>query len=84
MFSDFGFKDNGRPVLCTRGMPNAEAGSSSDAAWWYISLEGGPPTRLLRVYPGETHREVWEAALRHLDGREVPSPQSQVLDRAVR
>lgn len=76
MFHDFGFKDNGRRVQCTRGMRNAEAGSSSDAAWWYISLDGASPIRLLRVYPGETHREVWETALRHLDGQEVLSAKS--------
>jgi hypothetical protein len=67
MFHDFGFKDDGRRVMCTRGVRDASVGSSFDAAWWYISLEGRPPIRLVKVSPDETHREIWETALRHLD-----------------
>ncbi|HEX8696378.1 MAG TPA: hypothetical protein VF746_28425 [Longimicrobium sp.] len=70
MLHDFTFKDDGRVVLCTRGVRSPAAGHSTDAAWWYLSLEGAPPVRLLRVYPGETRAEVWESALRHLDALE--------------
>ena len=68
MFHDFEFRDDGRRVLCTRGVRNPAAASSADTAWWYLSLEGTPPVRLLRVSPGETREGVWESALRHLDG----------------
>ena len=67
MFHDFEFRDDGRRVLCTRGVRDAAAGHSTDVAWWYLAVEGGPPVRLLRVSPGETREEVWESALRHLD-----------------
>ena len=67
MFHDFEFRDDGRRVLCTRGVRDAAAGHSTDAAWWYLAVEGAPPVRLLPVSPGETREEVWESALRHLD-----------------
>jgi hypothetical protein len=67
MFFDFEFRDDGRLVLCTRGVRNPAAGHATDAGWWYLSLEGTPPVRLLRVSPGETRQEVWESALGHLD-----------------
>jgi hypothetical protein len=71
MFHDFEFKDDGRMVHCTRGVRNAAAGHATDVAWWYLSLEGKVPVRLLRVYPGETREQVWESALRHLDRLEL-------------
>jgi hypothetical protein len=70
MFHDFEFKDDGRMVHCTRGVRNAAAGHTTDVSWWYLSLDGRTPVRLLRVYPGETREQVWESALNHLDGLE--------------
>ena len=67
MFSDFEFRDDGRRVRCTRGVRGAADGTAADAAWWYLSVEGSAPVRLLRVAPGETREAVWERALRHLD-----------------
>jgi hypothetical protein len=46
------------------------AGHTTDDRWWYLSVEGARPVRLLRVTPGETRAEVWESALRHLDALE--------------
>jgi hypothetical protein len=43
MFHDFEFSDDGRRVLCTRGVPNPAAAFSTDAAWWHLSLEGTRP-----------------------------------------
>ena len=70
MFHDFEFKDDGRRVLCTRGVRNPSSVHLNDDRWWYLSLAGAPPVRLLRVTPGETRGEVWESALRHLDALE--------------
>jgi hypothetical protein len=70
MLSDFGFKDDDRRVLCTRGVRDVAAGHTTDDRWWYLSVEGARPVRLLRVTPGETHSDVWHSALRHLDGLE--------------
>ena len=67
MFYDFEFDDDGRRVLCTRGVRNPSAGHLADDRWWYLTLPPAPPVRLLRVTPGETREEVWESALRHLD-----------------
>ncbi|HEX2203555.1 MAG TPA: hypothetical protein VHG91_09670 [Longimicrobium sp.] len=67
MVHDFQFNDDGRPVMCTRGARDPATGRSADAEWWYLSVQGAPPVRLLRVAPGETREEVWESALRHLD-----------------
>ncbi|HET7228774.1 MAG TPA: hypothetical protein VFJ16_02095 [Longimicrobium sp.] len=75
MFSDFEFNDDGRRVLCTRGVRNPSAARLDDDRWWYLSVAGVPPVRLLRVAPGQTRGEVWESALRHLDAlepREAP------------
>lgn len=71
MVHDFEFNDDGRRVLCTRGVLHPSAGDLADDRWWYLTLAGTPPVRLLRVTPGETHREVWESALRHLDALEA-------------
>jgi hypothetical protein len=67
MFYDFEFDDDGRRVLCTRGVRNPSAGHLADDRWWYLTLAPGPPVRLMRVSPGETREEVWASALRHLD-----------------
>ncbi len=67
MLHDFEFKDDGRVVLCSRGVRNPPAASPTDTAWWYLSLVGTLPVRLMRVSPGETREDVWESALRHLD-----------------
>ncbi|HSU13582.1 hypothetical protein [Longimicrobium sp.] len=77
MFYDFEFKDDGRRVHCTRGLRNPAGGHATDDRWWYLSLAGTSPVRLVRVMPGETRREVWESALCHLDGLEpdrAPEP----------
>ncbi len=66
MFHDFEFEAAGGRVECMRGARNPAAGHTIDPHWWYLSLAGAPPVRLLRVRPGETPREVWESALRHL------------------
>jgi len=71
MFYDFEFDDDGRRVVCTRGVRNPSAGHLADDRWWYLTLAGGPPVRLLRVTPGETRQEVWESALRHMDRLEA-------------
>jgi hypothetical protein len=71
MVYDFEFNDDGRRVLCTRGVRNASMGHLADDRWWYLTLAGGPPVRLLRVTPGETHQDVWESALCHLDRLEL-------------
>jgi hypothetical protein len=71
MFFDFEFRDDGRLVLCTRGLREPGAGHATDQEWWYLSLERAAPVRLLRASPGETREEVWESALRHLDGLEA-------------
>jgi hypothetical protein len=71
MFSDFAFTDDGRRVRCMRGVRNPAAVHLADDRWWYLCLAGAPPVRLLRVTPGETRREVWESALRHLDRLEL-------------
>jgi hypothetical protein len=67
MFHDFMFKDDGRRVMCTRGVRDAAAGVSFDSLWWYLAVDGASPVRLRRTAPGETHRDVWETALGHLD-----------------
>jgi hypothetical protein len=67
MFFDFEFDDDGRRVLCTRGVRTPFAGHLADDRWWYLTLPPAPPVRLLRVTPGETREDVWESALRHLD-----------------
>lgn len=67
MFHDFEFDDDGRRVLCTRGVCDPSAGHLADDRWWYLTLADAAPVRLLRVTPGETREEVWESALRHLD-----------------
>jgi hypothetical protein len=54
-------------VLCTRGLRDPSAGSGTDGRWWYLSVPGAAPVRLLRVTPGESRRDVWETALTHLD-----------------
>lgn len=80
MFYDFEFDDDGRRVLCTRGVRNPSAGHLADDSWWYLTLASAPPVRLLRVTPGETREEVWESALRHLDRLESlrgPGPQAR-------
>jgi hypothetical protein len=74
MFFDFEFRDDGRLVLCTRGMRRPGAEHATDAGWWYLSLERAAPVRLLRASPGETREDVWESALRHLDALEVRDP----------
>jgi len=77
MFSDFEFNDDGRRVRCSRGVRNPSAVHLADDRWWYLTLAGAPPVRLLRVTPGETRVEVWESALRHLDAlesRRAPRP----------
>jgi hypothetical protein len=71
MVYDFEFNDDGRRVLCTRGVRTPSAGHLADDRWWYVTLAGSPPVRLLRVTPGETRGEVWESALRHLDRLET-------------
>jgi hypothetical protein len=71
MFHDFGFEDDGRRVTCTRGVCDAAAGVSIDSLWWYLAVDGASPVRLRRSAPGETHRDVWETALRHLDKMDV-------------
>ena len=71
MVYDFEFADDGRRVLCTRGVRNASAGHLGDDWWWYLTVADAPPVRLLRVTPGETRRTVWESALRHLDRLEA-------------
>lgn len=67
MLHDFEFRDDGRVVLCTRGVREPSAAAPTDTEWWYLSVEGTPPVRLIQVSPGETREEVWESALRHLD-----------------
>ncbi|HET7460400.1 MAG TPA: hypothetical protein VFJ82_04095 [Longimicrobium sp.] len=81
MFSDFEFTDDGRRVRCSRGVRNPSVVHLTDDRWWYLSLAGAPPVRLLRVTPGQTRGQVWESALRHLDRLEsrrapagLPSP----------
>lgn len=75
MFHDFEFNDDGRRVLCTRGVRDPSAGHLTDDRWWYLTLAPGPPVRLMRVSPGETREEVWASALRHLDRLEPrPAP----------
>ena len=71
MFYDFEFVDDGRRVLCTRGVRNPSAGHRADDRWWYLTLAPAPPVRLLRVTPGETRQDVWESALGHLDRLEA-------------
>lgn len=80
MFHDFEFDDDGRRVLCTRGIRTPSAGQLTDDCWWYLTLAPAPPVRLLRVTPGETREEVWASALRHLDRLEslrAPGPQAR-------
>ena len=74
MVYDFEFNDDGRRVLCTRGVRNPSGGHLADDRWWYLTLAGGPPVRLLRVTPGETHHDVWESALGLLDALESRRP----------
>jgi hypothetical protein len=74
VFYDFEFNDDGRRVLCTRGVRTPSAGHLADDRWWYLRIAGAPPVRLLRVAPGETRQEVWESALGHLDALELRRP----------
>ena len=67
MFDDFEFEDDGRRVRCTRGVRSPAGGNASDVRWWYLSVDGAEPVRLLQVSTGETRGEVWDCALNPLD-----------------
>jgi len=67
MVNDFEFEDDGRRVLCTRGLREPATASGTEGRWWYLTVAGAAPVRLLRVTPGESRRDVWETALNHLD-----------------
>ena len=87
MFHDFEFDDDGRRVVCMRGVRDPSAGHLAGDRWWYLCVASGSPVRLLRVTPGETRQDVWESALSHLDAQEAhrtsgPAPRPRVLETA--